>query len=152
MPRQSLDVPEDLPKQALCPVALGQLGDEVSRMPDETPAGLEPPLLEARQRPTLNGEGQKKSALKMLFHREDRRLLGIHYIGTGATELVHVGPSAIRSPPSTPRTNSALLPLIEPDRTCDATVSPLASALVRARRARSGRRGVIMSEDHPRKS
>ena len=39
-------------------VALGQLKDEVPRMPDEAPAGLEEPLLEARQRPTLNGWGQ----------------------------------------------------------------------------------------------
>jgi hypothetical protein len=30
-------------------VAFGKLEDEVSRMPDEAPAGLEQPLLEARQ-------------------------------------------------------------------------------------------------------
>lgn len=29
--------------------------------------------------------------LKMLFHRQDRRLLGAHVIGTGATELIHIG-------------------------------------------------------------
>jgi NAD(P) transhydrogenase len=29
--------------------------------------------------------------LKMLFHREDRRLLGVHVIGSGATELIHIG-------------------------------------------------------------
>src|SRR5262249_36151150 len=29
--------------------------------------------------------------LKMLFHREDRRLLGVHAIGSGATELIHIG-------------------------------------------------------------
>jgi NAD(P) transhydrogenase len=33
--------------------------------------------------------------VKMLFHREDRRLLGIHCIGTGATELVHVGQAVL---------------------------------------------------------
>ena len=27
----------------------------------------------------------------MLFHREDKRLVGVHAIGTGATELVHIG-------------------------------------------------------------
>jgi NAD(P) transhydrogenase len=32
---------------------------------------------------------------KMLFHRETRRLLGIHCIGTGATELVHVGQAVL---------------------------------------------------------
>jgi len=29
--------------------------------------------------------------LKMLFHRETRKLLGVHAIGTGATELIHIG-------------------------------------------------------------
>jgi len=28
---------------------------------------------------------------KMLFHRDDHRLLGVHAIGTGATELIHIG-------------------------------------------------------------
>ena len=49
MLRESLDAPENLPKQALRQVAFGQLEDEVSGMPDEAPAGLEEPLLEARQ-------------------------------------------------------------------------------------------------------
>ena len=30
----------------------------------------------------------------MTFHREDRRLLGVHAIGTGATELIHIGQCA----------------------------------------------------------
>ena len=46
MPRESLDALENLPKQAPCQVALGQLEDEVPRMPDEAPAGLEQPLLD----------------------------------------------------------------------------------------------------------
>lgn len=29
--------------------------------------------------------------LKLIFHQESRRLLGVHAIGTGATELVHIG-------------------------------------------------------------
>jgi hypothetical protein len=49
VPRESLDAPEDLPKQIRCQVALGQLEDEVPRMPDEAPAGLEQPLLQARE-------------------------------------------------------------------------------------------------------
>jgi NAD(P) transhydrogenase len=31
----------------------------------------------------------------MLFHREDGRLLGVHAIGTGATELIHVGQAVL---------------------------------------------------------
>ena len=33
--------------------------------------------------------------LKMLFHRHDRRLLGVHAIGTGATELIHIGQAVL---------------------------------------------------------
>ena len=53
MPRESLDAPENLPKerrrQGALGQALGQLEDEVAGMSDEAPAGLEQPLLEARQ-------------------------------------------------------------------------------------------------------
>jgi hypothetical protein len=49
MPRESLDAPEDLPKQAPRQEALGQLEDEIPGMPDEALAGLEQPLLQARQ-------------------------------------------------------------------------------------------------------
>ena len=38
--------------------------------------------------------GDKTGFLKMTFHREDRRLLGVHAIGTGATELIHIGQCA----------------------------------------------------------
>jgi hypothetical protein len=40
MPREPLDAPEDLPKQALRQVAFGQLENPVPRMPEEAPAGL----------------------------------------------------------------------------------------------------------------
>lgn len=62
MPREPQDAPEDLLKQALCQVAFGQLKDEVPGMPDEAPAGLEEPRLEARQGPALDGERQDKPA------------------------------------------------------------------------------------------
>jgi len=62
MPREPLDAPEDLPKQAPGQVAFGQLQDEVPGISDEAPAGLEGPLLEARQRPTLDGEREDKPA------------------------------------------------------------------------------------------
>lgn len=35
--------------------------------------------------------GDDSGLLKLLFHRESRRLLGVHIIGTAATELVHIG-------------------------------------------------------------
>jgi len=49
-PRGSLNAPENLPKESRRQGAL--------RLADEPPAGLEPPLLQARQRPALDGERQ----------------------------------------------------------------------------------------------
>jgi NAD(P) transhydrogenase len=35
--------------------------------------------------------GDEAGMLKLLIHEQDRRLLGVHAIGTGATELIHIG-------------------------------------------------------------
>jgi NAD(P) transhydrogenase len=35
--------------------------------------------------------GDQTGMLKILFHRQTRKILGVHIIGTGATELVHIG-------------------------------------------------------------
>ncbi len=35
--------------------------------------------------------GDHVGMLKLLFHRETRRLLGVHIIGEGASELIHIG-------------------------------------------------------------
>ncbi|MCA9464323.1 MAG: hypothetical protein KC563_03685, partial [Nitrospira sp.] len=35
--------------------------------------------------------GDDSGLLKLLFHRETHQLLGVHAIGTGATELIHIG-------------------------------------------------------------
>jgi NAD(P) transhydrogenase len=47
----------------------------------------------ARYREIARGQilGDNSGMLKMLFHRETRKLLGVHVIGTSATELVHIG-------------------------------------------------------------
>jgi NAD(P) transhydrogenase len=51
----------------------------------------------ARYREIARGQilGDDSGFFKMLFHREDRRLLGVHIIGTGATELLHIGQAVI---------------------------------------------------------
>jgi len=51
----------------------------------------------ARYREIARGHimGDDSGFLKMLFHREDRRLLGVHVVGTGATELVHIGQAVL---------------------------------------------------------
>jgi NAD(P) transhydrogenase len=51
----------------------------------------------ARYRDTARGQilGDDSGLFKMMFHREDRKLLGAHCIGTGATELIHVGQAVL---------------------------------------------------------
>ncbi len=62
MPCEPLDAPDDLRKQALSQMAFGHLQDEVPGMSDEASAGLEEPLLQARERPALDGERQMEPA------------------------------------------------------------------------------------------
>src|SRR5207248_7252667 len=47
----------------------------------------------ARYRDTARGQliSDPYGMLKLLFHPDSRRLLGVHAIGTGATELIHIG-------------------------------------------------------------
>ena len=51
----------------------------------------------ARYREIARGQilGDGSGFFKMLFHRQDRRLLAVHCLGTGATELVHVGQAVL---------------------------------------------------------
>jgi NAD(P) transhydrogenase len=39
--------------------------------------------------------GDEIGMLKILIHQESHAVLGVHIIGTGATELVHIGQAAI---------------------------------------------------------
>lgn len=47
----------------------------------------------ARYREIARGQliGDETGMLKVLFHRHTRHLLGVHVIGEGATELIHIG-------------------------------------------------------------
>jgi NAD(P) transhydrogenase len=47
----------------------------------------------ARFREIARGQilGDVSGFLKLLVHRETRKILGAHIIGTGATELIHIG-------------------------------------------------------------
>ena len=51
----------------------------------------------ARFRETARGQilGVEKGVLKMLFSLEDRRVLGVHILGEGATELIHIGQAVL---------------------------------------------------------
>jgi NAD(P) transhydrogenase len=39
--------------------------------------------------------GDKVGMLKLLFHQDSRQILGVHAIGQGATELIHIGQTAM---------------------------------------------------------
>ena len=52
----------------------------------------------ARYKEIARGQilGDETGLFKMLFHAGTKELLGVHCIGTGATELVHVGQAALK--------------------------------------------------------
>ena len=58
-----------------------------------TAAGIPYEVGVARYRELARGQilGDEKGFLKLLFHAETGRLLGVHIVGEGAAELVHVG-------------------------------------------------------------
>src|SRR5205823_8896033 len=58
-----------------------------------TAAGVPYEVGLARYREIARGQliADPYGLLKLLFHPESRRLLGVHAIGTGATELIHIG-------------------------------------------------------------
>ena len=51
----------------------------------------------ARYREIARGHimGDDSGLLKLLFHRKNRQLLGVHAIGWGATEMVHIGQAVL---------------------------------------------------------
>jgi len=62
VPRESFDAAENLPKEAPCQAALGQLQDKVSGVPNEAATGLEEPLLETRQGQLWMARGRASGA------------------------------------------------------------------------------------------
>ncbi len=66
---------------------VGQTEDELTTAKIPFEVGL------ARYRELARGQiiGDSYGMLKLLVSPEDRRLLGVHIFGTGATELVHIG-------------------------------------------------------------
>jgi NAD(P) transhydrogenase len=51
----------------------------------------------SRYREIARGQiiGDHHGMLKLIFHQKDRKLLGVHILGQGATELVHIGQAVI---------------------------------------------------------
>jgi NAD(P) transhydrogenase len=51
----------------------------------------------ARFRETSRGHimGLQSGMMKMIFRLDDRKLLGVHIVGEGATELIHIGQAVL---------------------------------------------------------
>lgn len=51
----------------------------------------------ARLRETARGQimGLQDGMLKLLFDLKDHRILGVHILGEGATELIHIGQTVL---------------------------------------------------------
>ncbi|GGR32421.1 Si-specific NAD(P)(+) transhydrogenase [Deinococcus ruber] len=58
-----------------------------------TQAGVPYEIGKAQYREIARGQiiGDEQGTLKLIFHLETRELLGVHIIGTGASELIHIG-------------------------------------------------------------
>ena len=70
---------------------VGATEEELTRLKTPYETGI------ARYKEISRGSirGDDSGMFKMLFHREDGRLLGCHCIGSGATELIHVGQAVL---------------------------------------------------------
>ncbi|MFN8122216.1 MAG: Si-specific NAD(P)(+) transhydrogenase [Thermoleophilia bacterium] len=64
---------------------------------DLTAAGIPYEVGKARYREIARGmiAGDTTGILKLIFHRDTRALLGVHILGEGATELVHIGQAVL---------------------------------------------------------
>jgi len=90
MPRESLDAPEALPNEAPRQVAFSKLENVMPRMPDQPPASLEEPLLEARQGAVLDGEGEGEPAQEIAEVVGDHPQEQSHLIGPEAGQEMRV--------------------------------------------------------------
>ena len=66
---------------------VGKTEEQLTAMTFLTRSGV------AYYRETARGQirGDTTGRLKLIFHRETREILGVHIIGEGATELLHIG-------------------------------------------------------------
>jgi len=64
---------------------------------DLTAANIPYETGKARYRETARGQiiGDQQGLLKLIFHLETRELLGVHIIGEGASELIHIGQAVL---------------------------------------------------------
>src|SRR5262249_8499918 len=68
---------------------------------EETLTAKKVPYVVGRAKYSGNARGQivgdTRGLLKLIFHEENMRLLGVHMVGEQATELIHIGLTALLS-------------------------------------------------------
>ena len=92
--RPAVSIPEHFPYGIYAIPEISMVG----RTEEELTAGGVPYEFGlARYKEIARGQilGDSTGLLKILFHRETRRVLGVHAIGTEATELIHIGQAVI---------------------------------------------------------
>jgi NAD(P) transhydrogenase len=62
-----------------------------------TEAGIPYEVGKAHYREIARGQiiGDQSGLLKLIFHLETRKLLAVHIIGSGASELIHIGQAVL---------------------------------------------------------
>src|SRR5580698_7720732 len=62
-----------------------------------TQAGIPYEIGKAHYREIARGQimGDRTGTLKLIFHLDTRQLLGVHILGEGASELVHIGQAVL---------------------------------------------------------
>jgi hypothetical protein len=85
MPRESLDAPEDLPKEAPRQLAFGKLEREVPRVPNQAPAECEEGLAIRPSQPVgsspldLSTRGRRVETILVVRLHPERQLSALHY-------------------------------------------------------------------------
>jgi NAD(P) transhydrogenase len=91
---QTTSVPELFPYGIYTIPEISMVGRNEEELTQE---GIPYEAGKARYREIARGQilGDTTGLLKLLFHLETRRLLGVHIIGEGASELVHIGQAVL---------------------------------------------------------
>jgi NAD(P) transhydrogenase len=87
-PERSVDVPQPIGIYSIPEISfVGRTEDELTEACVPFEVGV------SRYRELARGQivGDSYGVLKLLVSPEDRKLLGVHVFGTGATELIHIG-------------------------------------------------------------
>jgi NAD(P) transhydrogenase len=87
-------VPERFPYGIYAVPEISMVGKNEEEL---TEAGIPYEIGKARYKEIARGQilGDVTGLLKLIFHSETRQLLGVHIIGEGASELIHIGQSVL---------------------------------------------------------